>query len=112
MNFHDPNVHQNAATLAREAAFATPLPTKSPVQGPTPSSPTTAEAAKADADVAIVTSSSSMGNTTKSGHSFVLVVVGLLGAAMIAMKVVLQRHRRVFLRRHQYNEVNATHIDV
>ena len=56
----------------------------------------------AHAASSLVTSSLT-GNTTKSGHSFVLVVVGLLGAAMIAMKVVLQRQRRVFLRRHQYN---------
>ena len=51
------------------------------------------------------TSSSLTGNTTKSGPSFVLVVVGLLGAAMIAMKV--GRPRGLF-RRHQYKEVDAT----
>ena len=54
--------------------------------------------------VSLLTSSST-GNTN-GGHSFVLVVVGLLGAAMISMKVVQRRHR-VFLRRNQYSEVDA-----
>ena len=52
--------------------------------------------------------------TTKGDPSFVFVVVGLLGAAMLALKVVLQRRHRGLLRRHQYNEVDATatRIDV
>ena len=59
-----------------------------------------------------MTWSSSTGNAS-DGQSFVLVVYGLLGAAMIAMKVVQRRHR-VLLRRHQYSEVDATatRIDV
>ena len=58
---------------------------------------------------ALVTSSSPGTNTTKGGLSFVVVVVGLLGAAMLAMTVVVQR-------RHQYSEVidttATTHVDV
>ena len=61
--------------------------------------------------VASLLTSSSTGNTTKGGHSFVLVVVGLLGAAMMALKVVKGRHRGL-LRRHQYSDVDATPIDV
>ena len=60
-----------------------------------------------------MTWSSSTGNAS-DGQSFVLVVYGLLGAAMIAMKVVQRRHR-VLLRRHQYSEVDAatvTRMDV
>ena len=51
-----------------------------------------------------------MGTSTKGGSSFVWVVVGLLGAAMLmAMTtVVLQRRHRGLLRRHQYSEVDAT----
>ena len=51
--------------------------------------------------VSLLTTSSSTGNTD-GGHSFVLVVLGLLGAAMILMKVVQRRHR-VLLRRNQYS---------
>ena len=61
--------------------------------------------------VASLLTSSSTGNTTKGGHSFVLVVVGLLGAAMMVLKVVKGRHRGL-LRRHQYSDVDATPIDV
>ena len=59
----------------------------------------------AHAATALVTSSS-IGHTI-DGHSFVFVVVGLPGAAMIAMKIV-QRRDRVLLRRNQYSEVDAT----
>ena len=67
----------------------------------------------AHAKSSLVTWSSLTGNTTKGGPSFVFIVVGLLGAAMIAMKVVQRRHR-VLLRHHQYSEVDATatRIDV
>ena len=60
----------------------------------------------------LVTSSSSTSTTTKGGHAFVLVSV--LGAAMIAMTVVRQRHHRGLLLRHKYSEVEttATRIDV
>ena len=51
--------------------------------------------------------SSSTGTITNGGYSFVLVVGGLLGAAMMALKVVQRRHRGL-LRRHQYSEVDAT----
>ena len=54
----------------------------------------------AHAASSLVTWSSLTGNTTKDGHSVVLVVVGLIVAAMIAMKVVQHRHR-VFLHRNQ-----------
>jgi len=54
-----------------------------------------------------LTNSSSTSNTTNGGYSLVLVVVSLLGAAMIAMKVV-QRRPRVLLRRQQYSEMDAT----
>ena len=59
-----------------------------------------------------MTWSSSTGNAS-DGQSFVLVVFGLLGAAMLALKVVQRRHR-VLLRRHQNSEVDATatRIDV
>ena len=68
------------------------------------------DAAVNDADVAaaLVTSSSSTDITTKDGPSFVLVVVGLLGAAMMALKVALQRRHRGLLRRHHYSAVDAT----
>ena len=56
--------------------------------------------------VSLLTTSSSTGNTN-GGHSFVLVVVGLLGAAMMAVKVVTSRHGVAF-RRNQYSEVYAT----
>ena len=57
----------------------------------------------------LVTRSSSMGATTHGGPSFLLIVVGLLGAAMMAMKVARQQRRhRGLLRRHQYNEVDNT----
>ena len=65
---------------------------------------------EAHAASSLVTSSSSTSDTTKGGHSFV--VVSLLGAAMIAMTVVLQRPHRVLLRRHQYNEVDTNRMDV
>ena len=55
-------------------------------------------------------SSWTMGTSTQGGSSFVWVVVGLLGAAMLmAMTVALQRrHHRGLLRRHHYSEVDAT----
>ena len=57
----------------------------------------------------LVTRSFSMGATTHGGPSFLLIVVGLLGAAMMAMKVARQQRRhRGLLRRHQYNEVDNT----
>ena len=59
---------------------------------------------------------SSTGTMTKGGPSFVLVVVGLLGVAMMALQVALQRRHRGagLLRRHHYSEVEATatRIDV
>ena len=69
------------------------------------------------AAAALGTSSSPGTNTTKGGPSFVLIVVGLLGAAMmIAMTVALQRRHRGLLRRRQYSEVidttATTRIDV
>jgi hypothetical protein len=67
---------------------------------------------EAHAAASLVTSSSSTSNSTTGGPSFVLVVVGLLGAAIIVMTVVLQRRHRGLLRRHQYNEVDATPIAV
>ena len=63
------------------------------------------------AATALVTNSSSTDTITKGGPSFVLVVVGLLGAAMMMLKVVKRRHRGL-LRRNQYREVDATRIDV
>jgi hypothetical protein len=63
----------------------------------------------AHAAAALVMSSSSTG--AKGGPSFVLIVLGLLGAAVIALKVAQRRHRGL-LRRHQYNEVDATPIKV
>ena len=62
---------------------------------------------EAHAASSLLTSSSSTGTTTKSGPSFVLVVVGLLGAAMMALKVVQLRYRGL-LRRHHYSDVDAT----
>ena len=47
-----------------------------------------------------------------SDPSFVVVVVGLLGAAMMARKVVKSRHDGVALRRRQYSEVDPTSIQV
>ena len=61
-----------------------------------------------------LTRSSLTGTITQgSGSSFVWVVVGLLGAAMMALTVVQRRHRGL-LRRNQYSEVDATatRIDV
>ena len=49
------------------------------------------------------------GTNTNGGYSFVLVVVGLLGAAMTTL--YNSRHRGL-LRRHQYSEVDATRMDV
>ena len=68
---------------------------------------------EAHAASSLLTSSSSTGNTTKGDAFVVFAVVGLLGAVMMAMKV-LQRRHRVLLRRHQYSEVDATatRIDV
>ena len=60
---------------------------------------------EAHAAASLVTWSSLTGNATKGSHSVVLVVVGLLVAAMIATKVVQHRHR-VLLHRNQYSEVN------
>jgi hypothetical protein len=60
---------------------------------------------------ASLTRSSWTGTSTQGGPSFVLVVVGLLGAAMLMamMTVALQRRRhRGVLRRHHYSEVDAT----
>ena len=68
------------------------------------------------AATALVTNSSSTDTITKGGPSFVLVVVGLLGVAMMALQVALQRRHRGagLLRRHHYSEVEATatRIDV
>ena len=50
---------------------------------------------------------SSTSNDNGSGHAVVFAMVGLLGAAMIAVKVVTSRHG-VALRRNQYSEVYAT----
>ena len=47
-------------------------------------------------------------NADGGGPSFGLVVVGLLGAALMARKVVTSRHSSVAIRRHQYSEVDAT----
>ena len=53
------------------------------------------------------------GTTTKRGPSFILVVVGLLGAAMMALKVGQRRHRGLLRRnRNQYSEVDANPIEV
>ena len=60
---------------------------------------------EAHAAASLVTWSSLTGNATKGSHSVVLVVIGLLVAAMIATKVVQHRHR-VLLHRNQYSEVN------
>ena len=46
--------------------------------------------------------------TEGGGPSVVVVVVGTLGAALLALTVVLQRRHRGLLRRHQYSEVDAT----
>ena len=56
-----------------------------------------------DADVVapLLASSPSTDTTTKDGPSFVLVVVGLLGVAMMALKVALQRRHRGLLRRQR-----------
>ena len=49
----------------------------------------------AHATVAALLTSSSTGNTTKGGGpSVVLVMVGFLGAVMLALKVALQRRHR------------------
>ena len=65
---------------------------------------------EAHAASSLVTSSSSTSTILTGDHSFVLVVVGLLGAAMTTL--YNSRHRGLFLRRHQYNEVDATRIEV
>ena len=53
------------------------------------------------------------GTTTKGGPSFILVVVGLLGAAMMALKVGQRRQRGLLRRnRNQYSEVDANPIEV
>ena len=57
-------------------------------------------------------SSSSTRNDEGGDPSFVVVVVGLLGAAMMARKVVKSRHDGVALRRRQYSEVDPTSIQV
>ena len=64
------------------------------------------------ASTAQVTSSSSMGGTNKAGYSCVFFGFGQLGAAMMALKVALQRRHRGLLRRHQYSEVDASPIKV
>ena len=61
---------------------------------------------EAHAASSLLTLRSSTSNATKSGHSFVLVVVSLIGAAMMALKVVQRRHRGL-LHRNQYNEVDV-----
>ena len=48
----------------------------------------------ADVVAVLLTSSSSTGTSTKDRPSFVLVVVSLLGAAMMVLKVALQRRHR------------------
>ena len=54
-----------------------------------------------------ITGSFSMGtSTTQGGPVFVVVVVGLLGAAL--MTLYRFRHRGLFLHRHHYHEVEAT----
>ena len=67
----------------------------------------------AHAASSLVTSFSSTGNTTNGGHSFVLVMVSLLGAATMNSKVVQRRHRGL-LQCNQYSEADATatHIEV
>ena len=70
-----------------------------------------AVAAAADAAEAALVTRSSTGTITKGGPSFVLVVVGLLGAAMMTMTIV-QHRRRGLLHRHHYSEVDATPIAV
>ena len=50
---------------------------------------------------------SSTSNDNGGGHAVVFVMVGLLGAAMIALKVVKSRHS-VAIRRNQYSEIDAT----
>lgn len=57
-------------------------------------------------------SSSSTRNDEGGDPSFVVVAVGLLGAAMMARKVVKSRHEGVALRRRQYSEVDPTSIQV
>ena len=58
---------------------------------------------------ALLVTSTSTDTITHGGPSVVLIVVGLLGAAMMAMKVARQQRRhRGLLRRHQYNEVDNT----
>jgi hypothetical protein len=52
--------------------------------------------------------SSATRNADGGGPSVGLVVIGLLGAAMLAMKVVKSRHSGVALRRQQYSEVDAS----
>ena len=54
-----------------------------------------------------ITGSFSMGTSTiQGGPVFVVVVVGLLGAAL--MTLYRSRHRGLFLHRHHYHEVEAT----
>ena len=48
----------------------------------------------ADVVAVLLTSSSSTGTSTKDRPSFVMVVVSLLGAAMMVLKVALQRRHR------------------
>ena len=71
---------------------------------------------EAHAATSALVTSSSKGTIVKGGPSFVLVVVGLLGVAMMALQVALQRRHRGagLLRRHHYSEVEATatRIDV
>ena len=104
------------ACQLKEQQSPTPAPAVLPPSMVVPESPATiiqtVPPAVATAASSLLTlRSSSTSNTTKSGHFFV--VVGLLGAAMMAVKVVLQRrHRGLFLRRHLYNEVDATAIRI
>ena len=66
---------------------------------------------EAHAASSLLTLSFTSSSNTKDGPAFVVVVVGLLGAALT--KLYHSRHRGL-LRRHQYNEVDATatRIDV
>ena len=57
----------------------------------------------------LVTTSSTTSTTTNGGHSFVLIVISLLGAAMATL--YNSRHRGL-LRRHQYRAMDAPRMDV
>ena len=55
----------------------------------------------------LVTDSSSTSNDTGGPQAVVVVMVSLLGAAMLASKVVVKSRSSVALRRDQYSEVDA-----